>query len=153
VLAVDRDVDRLAMLRASASRLSMTLPTAVHDWTQGPLPPEKTGAAPFDAVLVDAPCTAVGTIRRNPEIRWRRAPDDPARAAELQAKILAAASSHVAPRGRLVYAVCSPEPEESTAVIDRFLATNEGFRLLRTCTSAPPRQGEDAFGWAVLERR
>jgi 16S rRNA (cytosine967-C5)-methyltransferase len=82
----------------------------------------------FDLVLVDAPCTGLGTLRRDVDIRWRRFPDDVPEAARLQARLLEAASALVAPGGRLVYATCSSEPEENDQVVAGFLASHPAFR-------------------------
>lgn len=93
----------------------------------------ETGApfqAAFDLVLVDAPCSGLGTIRREPEIRWRRAPGDLARLAAAQQRMLAAAAATVRPGGRLVYATCSSEPEENEEVVAAFLGAHPDFRRL-----------------------
>jgi len=76
----------------------------------------------FDRILVDAPCTGTGTLARNPEIRWRLRPEDPARLAGLQSAILGHAAAALRPGGRLVYSVCSIEPEEGAGVISSVLA-------------------------------
>jgi 16S rRNA (cytosine967-C5)-methyltransferase len=83
----------------------------------------------FDRVLLDAPCSGTGTLRRNPEIRWRLAADDPPRFAILQRMLLARAAERVRPGGRLVYATCSLEPEENEGVVEPFLADNPAFRV------------------------
>ena len=88
----------------------------------------------FDRVLVDAPCTGLGTLRRDVDIRWRRSPDDIGLAAARQVRMLAEASSAVAPRGRLVYATCSSEPEENAEVVSAFLADHPGFRRVPAAT-------------------
>lgn len=75
----------------------------------------------FDRILVDAPCTGTGTLARNPEIRWRLQPSDPARVAELQLAILANVSRSLRPGGRMVYSVCSIEPEEGAGVVNSLL--------------------------------
>jgi len=142
VLAVDQSAERLARVREGAQRLSLTVNTAVHDWSTGPHP----DLARFPLVLVDAPCTGLGTIRRHPEIRWRRAPSDPAAMAVRQRQILQAAAAHVAPGGALVYAVCSPLPEEGEGVI----AGLRGWSVERAWASAPPAGDEDAFQAFVL---
>jgi 16S rRNA (cytosine967-C5)-methyltransferase len=82
----------------------------------------------FDCVLVDAPCTGLGTLRRDPDIKWRRAPDDFDAVTELQLRILTTAAAAVRPGGRIVYATCSSEPDENEAVIARFLESQPGFR-------------------------
>ena len=83
--------------------------------------------AVFDLVLVDAPCSGLGTIRREPEIRWRRTAEDLARFADQQQRMLSHAAAGVRPGGRLVYATCSSEPEENEAVAAAFLADHPGL--------------------------
>ncbi len=148
VLAVDRSEDRLRLLHETGERLGLSLPARVHDWTQGPL----EGVQPFDAVLVDAPCTALGTSRRNPEVRWRRQLVDVLAMPAIQGAILQAAATHVRPGGALVYAVCSPEPEEGEGVVRGFLHEHPGFSQEDELLTAPPSVGEDAF-FAVRLRR
>jgi 16S rRNA (cytosine967-C5)-methyltransferase len=84
----------------------------------------------FDRVIVDAPCSGLGTVRRDPDIRWRRHEADLAGFAEYQRTLLARAARAVAPGGRLVYATCSSEPEENEAVVDAFVAAHPGFALV-----------------------
>ena len=126
-------------------------------------------AGKIDRVLVDAPCTGFGTLRRNPDLKWRQTPQDLAELAAKQARILDAASTLVKPGGRLVYATCSVLPEENDAIVDAFLARASDVRA--SATSAPllaqagvpldtgPRlrllphvHGCDGFFAAVLER-
>jgi 16S rRNA (cytosine967-C5)-methyltransferase len=83
----------------------------------------------FDRVMVDAPCSGLGTVRRDPDIRWRRTEEQLAEFAAHQQTLVARAARAVAPGGRLVYATCSSEPEENEAVVDAFLAAHDGFRL------------------------
>jgi 16S rRNA (cytosine967-C5)-methyltransferase len=82
----------------------------------------------FDAVLVDAPCSGLGTLRRDPDIRWRRAESDLPHLAAAQREMLAQLATVVRPGGRLVYSTCSSEPEENDAVVDAFLADHRQFR-------------------------
>ena len=147
VLAVDRDDTRLELARLSARRLGLPLDLAVHDWRQGPLSEER-----FDAVLVDAPCTALGLLRRHPDIRWRRQLVDVLGAPARQGAILAGASAQVAPGGQLVYAVCSPEPEEGPEVVQAFLEAHPDFTLEGERSTAPPEGDEDAFYAARMVR-
>jgi 16S rRNA (cytosine967-C5)-methyltransferase len=84
-------------------------------------------ASRFDRVLVDAPCSGLGTIRRDPDIRWRRSESDLAIFARDQLALLARAANVVRPGGRLVYATCSSEPEENDAVVGAFLARHDDF--------------------------
>jgi 16S rRNA (cytosine967-C5)-methyltransferase len=86
--------------------------------------------APFPAVLLDAPCTATGTLRRHPDIMWSKGFSDIATMARMQRQLLDKSAACVAPGGRLVYAVCSMEPEEGPQVVDGFLAANPDFSRL-----------------------
>ena len=85
-------------------------------------------ATQFDAILLDAPCSSTGTIRRHPDVPWRKQPDDIATLAVLQRALLARAVELVRPGGVLVYCVCSLEPEESSAIIADLLAGDSRFR-------------------------
>jgi 16S rRNA (cytosine967-C5)-methyltransferase len=85
--------------------------------------------AAFDGVLLDAPCSGLGTLRRDPEIRWRRSQADLDRLAALQSTMLDRAADVVVPGGRIVYATCSSEPEENEDVVSRFLTRREDFAL------------------------
>lgn len=121
VTALDRSAPRLTRLKDNLARLKLDAEIVVADaaaWQ----------AEPFDAVLVDAPCTATGTIRRNPDLPWQRSRDDLARLTALQTRILDNAAKLVKPEGTLVYAVCSLEPEEGERQIDAFLARQPGLR-------------------------
>jgi len=84
----------------------------------------------FECVLVDAPCSGLGTLRRDPDIRWRRHEQDLSPLAAAELTMLQRAAACVAPGGRLVYATCSSEPEENEGVVDAFLATTSGFAPL-----------------------
>jgi 16S rRNA (cytosine967-C5)-methyltransferase len=137
VFSVDLQDSRLDRLRDSARRVGFAIETRQHDWLSGALP---AISAPFDVVLVDAPCTGLGTIRRHPEIRWQRLDSDPSAMSLRQRKILESAACHVAPGGALVYAVCSPLPEEGHRVVANF----PGFRLESSWSASPPQGDEDA---------
>jgi 16S rRNA (cytosine967-C5)-methyltransferase len=84
-------------------------------------------AGKIDRVLVDAPCTGFGTLRRNPDLKWRQTPQDLAELTAKQARILEAASTLVKPGGRIVYATCSVLPEENDAIVDAFLREHPAF--------------------------
>ncbi|HEY9278921.1 MAG TPA: RsmB/NOP family class I SAM-dependent RNA methyltransferase, partial [Eoetvoesiella sp.] len=120
-------------------------------------------------VLIDAPCSGLGTLRRNPDLKWRQHPESLLELVQVQARILAQASRCVAPGGRLVYATCSILPEENEQQIDAFLAENPDFKLLDASkivldrcenltlegpylSMRPDRHGTDGFFAAVLER-
>ena len=106
VVAVEQSAPRLARMRENLARLALAPEIVQGDATTW------HPATPLDAVLLDAPCTATGTIRRHPEIAHLRRPRDVAALAEQQDRLLAAAAAMLRPHGRLVYAVCSLQPEE-----------------------------------------
>ena len=121
IVAVDRSKTRIERLRANLARLDLAADTVIADvlaWAPGRL---------ADAVLLDAPCTATGTVRRHPDIPRIRKPEDIAVLAATQEKLLRAAVNFVRPGGALVYCVCSLEPEEETERIDRFLGDGAPF--------------------------
>jgi 16S rRNA (cytosine967-C5)-methyltransferase len=124
MLALDVHAHKLGRITGEAKRLGVDGPLTVlaHD-AATPLP----GTPQFDGVLVDAPCTGLGTLRRHPELRYRRQPEDIARLAVLQAQILAQTARAVAPGGMLTYAICSVTDEEGVQQVDQFLAAHPGF--------------------------
>jgi 16S rRNA (cytosine967-C5)-methyltransferase len=91
----------------------------------GPLP----FASDFDCVLLDAPCSGLGTLRRDPDIKWRRLEHDLPRAADLQIRLLDSLAGSVRPGGRLVYVTCSSEPDENDLVVRRFLEVRRDFTI------------------------
>jgi 16S rRNA (cytosine967-C5)-methyltransferase len=116
VMAVDRSESRLRQLTANLERLSLaaaTVTAEIQTWT----PPD-----PAERVLLDAPCTATGTLRRHPDIAHLKRAEDVERMAALQAELLGAAPEMLAPGGTLVYAVCSLEPEEGVERVEALLA-------------------------------
>lgn len=130
VTAVDFAEQRLERLRENLGRtkLSVTLVAAdILQWKPG---------RQFDAILLDAPCSATGTFRRHPEVLYRARPRIIAESAELQAQLLARAAEWIRPGGSLVYSVCSLEPEEGEAVVAAFLSDRPKFQV------APPQTGE-----------
>jgi 16S rRNA (cytosine967-C5)-methyltransferase len=124
VFAVEASRTRLALMQRLASRWKATRLHLVR--ADSRRPPFTTA---FDAVLLDAPCSGLGTLARNPDIRWRLAPEDLLRQQERQRALLASLSALVRPGGRLVYATCSLEPEETHDVVDPFLAEHPDFAL------------------------
>jgi 16S rRNA (cytosine967-C5)-methyltransferase len=123
VVAADRHARRLSRLTRNVRRLRADNIVAVACDMSKPAPMTR----PFDDVLVDAPCSGTGTLRRHPEIRWRLTPDALPVLAARQRGILSAAADLVRPGGRLVYSVCSVEPEEGEDVIAAFLAERPQF--------------------------
>jgi 16S rRNA (cytosine967-C5)-methyltransferase len=121
VVAVDRTEGRLVRLRQNLERLSLAAETVVADATQWQ-------AGPFDAVLVDAPCSSTGTIRRHPDIPWVKRDGDIAELTTLQRSLLDRAIEVVKPGGLLVYCTCSLEPEECEAIVTDLLARDSRLR-------------------------
>jgi 16S rRNA (cytosine967-C5)-methyltransferase len=114
VTAVDRSAERLKVLASNLGRLGLHADIVVADVTALKMPP-------FDAVLLDAPCLATGTIRRHPDIAWIKKPRDLETLTALQARLLDKAAELVKPGGTLVYCTCSLEPEENEMQIASFL--------------------------------
>ncbi|MBI5785589.1 MAG: RsmB/NOP family class I SAM-dependent RNA methyltransferase, partial [Rhodocyclales bacterium] len=126
-------------------------------------------AGKIDRVLVDAPCSGLGTLRRNPDLKWRQTPATVAELTRKQADILAGAARLVKAGGRLVYATCSILNEENEAIVDAFLAAHPDFARLSAAEVlakqdiaievgadlrlAPHTHGTDGFFAAVLERK
>jgi 16S rRNA (cytosine967-C5)-methyltransferase len=121
VIAVDRSPTRLERLRENLARLSLNAEIVMEDasvW-QG---------RSFDGVLIDAPCSSTGTIRRHPDIAWLKQEADLAGLANLQARLLRQAISLTKPGGTIVFCTCSLEPEEGEALTARLLAEETGLR-------------------------
>lgn len=122
VTAVDRSAKRLVRFQQNLERLKLKAEVVEAD-VAGWIPSE-----PFDAVLLDAPCTATGTLRRHPDGLRLKGPGDVAALADQQAALLRASVAMLKPGGVLVYCVCSLEPQEGAAQIDRLLAAEPGLR-------------------------
>jgi len=159
----ERRVDLLRRTVAAAGASSVRI---VQADLLKPLP----FAAAFDCVIVDAPCSGLGTLRRDPDIRWRRREGDLVTFAAAELTMLQHAAERVAPGGRLIYATCSSEPEENEGVADAFLATAPAFEpasargvhplladaLIDTrghLRTDPHRHGLEAFFGVVFARR
>jgi 16S rRNA (cytosine967-C5)-methyltransferase len=123
VTALDRSESRLARLSDNLARTGLKAETVVADAL------EWEAEAPFDAVLLDAPCSATGTFRRHPEVLYRARPTIIEQNADLQARLLGRAADWVRPGGSLIYAVCSLEPQEGEERIEEFLTERDEFRL------------------------
>ena len=164
VIAIDQRPKRLGLLASLARRLGSGNLVAIAADARA-LPFRRL----FPRILLDAPCSSLGTLARNPDIKWRLGEEELARHAEKQQELLEACSALLAPGGRLVYATCSSEPEENEEVVARFLARHRDFgigrpgqafppaaqRLLRkdgTMRTEPGRDDMDAYFAAVLVR-
>ncbi len=162
IVAMDPQAARLKLVPKSAARLGITI-----------IEPRVGGAAALagrwkgkcDRVLVDAPCSNLGVLRRNPEVKWRRTEEDLRRLQDKQRTILEAAASMVKPGGRLVYATCSLEPDENEAVVATLLAGHgpwqvdppEGFPVAPDAAGYvrlfPHVHGTDGFTAIRLQKR
>lgn len=163
VVACDIHPHRLATLGAAGRKLGIdSIDRVALDATVAL--PFAESIVPFDRVLIDAPCSGTGTLRRNPEIKWRLAAETIARLADVQLRLLERATDVLRQGGRLVYSTCSIEREENEEVIRRFIEGGAPYRLLRPDARAdlitaegfvrtfPHRHGADGFFAAVLEK-
>lgn len=166
--AFDVSEKRLSKLkpRLARSGLSNVHPVVIAHENDAKV---KRLAAKIDRVLVDAPCSGLGTLRRNPDMKWRQTPESVTELNAKQTSILASAARLVKPGGRLVYATCSLLDEENEAIVEQFLATHEDFALVPMkdvlaeqkvplemesyLKLAPQVHQTDGFFAAVLERR
>ncbi len=160
--------NRLAKIKPSLARsgLSNVHPVVIAHENDAKV---KRLAGKIDRVLVDAPCSGLGTLRRNPDMKWRQQPDDVVELNAKQQSILAGAARLVKPGGRLVYATCSLLAEENEAIVDAFVAAHPEFALLPVNEQLasqkialdtgvylklrPDQHQTDGFFAAVLERR
>jgi 16S rRNA (cytosine967-C5)-methyltransferase len=147
VLAVEIAAGRARLVAQTADRLGLAdrLHTVVAD---GRRPPLRPGAA--DAVLVDAPCTNLGSLRRRPEARWRHGPDDLPGLVELQLELLQAAVAAVRPGGTVLYSVCTWTRAETHEVVARLLRGRADLRLEEVRQLWPHRDGADGMFLARL---
>ncbi len=127
VVGLDRHPRRIGLLARDARRLGLDNVRTITADASRPLA-ERLPLASFDRVLADVPCSGLGTLRRNPDLRWRLRPEDPARLAVVQRTILVHVAPFLRPGGVLVYSTCSFTPEETDAVVQAFLDDTPGFR-------------------------
>jgi len=167
IYAMDISTKRLAALspRAARAQVSNIHPLALAGEND---PRAKRLAGKLDRVLVDAPCSGFGTLRRNPDLKWRHGPQAVAELVEKQRRVLAAAARLVKPRGRLVYATCSVLREENEAIADAFISAHGDFTKIHAGSILaahkveldagehlrlwPHVHGTDGFFAAVFER-
>jgi 16S rRNA (cytosine967-C5)-methyltransferase len=166
VIALDVNFAGLRNARALARRLGHRNIAFLRADLAAATAPLRAGQIEY--VLLDAPCTGLGTLREHPEIKWRLKPEDPTRMAALQSRMLAHAAELVAPGGAIVYAVCSLAPEEGAGVIGAFLRAHREFHADRmppniddlrefldadgAMRTRPDRDGLDGFFAARLVR-
>jgi len=150
LVAADRRPARVRLLAATIRRTRFRIPVlaldALHPLPFGPV---------FDAVVVDAPCSGLGTLRRDPDVKWTCEEADLPRFAADQLRMLASAAAAVRPGGRLIYATCSSEPEENDDVVRSFLAKQSEFSVgpASFFVTRPFEHGLDAYFAAMLVRR
>ena len=148
IVASDRSAKRLeTVTRTSALHKLNQIKSVVLDAKQ-PLP---FADRVFDRILVDAPCSGTGTLRRNPEIRWRISETDIHELAAQQKLFLKHAARALKPGGQLVYSTCSVEHDENEQVIEAFQREREEFKLIKTVRLWPQREGTDGFFIASLQ--
>jgi 16S rRNA (cytosine967-C5)-methyltransferase len=143
VTALDKSAGRLRRLANGLTRLNLSAEMIAADaarWSDG---------RAFDVVLLDAPCSSTGAFRRHPDVLWNAKPGDLAPLAAVQARLLQSAAGRVKPGGRLIYSVCSLEPEEGEAQIRDFLARHADFTLdpVQPGEGGAPAPSLAAEGW------
>ena len=144
IMACDRDPGRLQVVGENMARLGVEIVhTVVHDWTRDRVPPEIVSMAPFDRILIDAPCSNTGVIRRRVDVRWRLQPADFPRMQRRQIEMISALIPLLKPKGTLVYSTCSLEPEENQQVVRKILESSPAPRLIEEKRSLPFRDGFD----------
>jgi 16S rRNA (cytosine967-C5)-methyltransferase len=166
VVACDVRAQRMDLLRRTLATAGAHRVRLVQATLQSPLPFHEV----FDTVLVDAPCSGLGTLRRDPDIRWKRREEDIPQLAAAELTMLSHAAAVVRPGGRLVYSTCSSEPEENEEVVAALLDRAPGFVPLDArgvhpeipasvvdsrghLRTSPDEHGLEAFFGAVLERQ
>jgi 16S rRNA (cytosine967-C5)-methyltransferase len=139
IIAIDNDRRKLLKLESEMQRLGISIVSGVCRNLADPYPQQ--GLNSFDRILLDAPCSGLGIMRRHPDIKWRNSKKNLARFGKKQIELLENLSRHVKPSGVLVYAVCSLEPEENEAVINEFLKNHKEFVIDKNFGKLPEKIG------------
>lgn len=147
ILAADKDPRKLAKLESEMKRLGLSICRSSATDLDGPA--ELPLPADFDRILLDAPCSGIGVIRRNPDIKWAASKKNLSRFAGRQSAYLNKLAGHLAPSGTLLYVVCSIEPEETVNVIEKFLKNHPEFAMVTDTVGLSGRAGGlfDARGY------
>jgi len=153
LVAVDRDADRLEILTQNLARVGASIcQVARQDWTKSPIAKKILAAAPFDRILVDAPCSNTGVMRRRVDVRWRLRPADFVRMPQRQIQIVRAVLPLLKPGGVLVYSTCSLEAEENAEVVESLQCELSSLELQEQRCSIPFRDGFDGAFAARFRR-
>lgn len=153
ILAFDRDEGRIATLQDNLERLGVGIAQFVrHDWTSGEPLPQSVAISSFDRILVDAPCSNTGVMRRRVDLRWRLTPMDFVRMHVEQLRILRATVPLLKTGGVLVYSTCSIEPDENEEVVQAILQEFPFLKLIEQVSLLPFRNGFDGAFAAKLLR-
>lgn len=126
IIAWDIHPQRVELIKETCNRLGITI---VKAKLQDALSPRSDLTESFDKVIVDAPCSGLGVIRRKPDIKWTKVPEDISSLAGMQLNMLSTVSSYVKPGGTLIYSTCSIDPEENREVVEKFLQCYPEFRF------------------------
>ncbi|ODQ05869.1 MULTISPECIES: 16S rRNA (cytosine(967)-C(5))-methyltransferase RsmB [Enterobacterales] len=149
VLAIDIDEQRLKRVQENLTRLKLN---AVVKSGDGRYPEQWCAGKQFDRILLDAPCSATGVIRRHPDIKWLRRNDDIEQLAKIQKEILHAIWPYLKSGGTLVYATCSILPEENTQQIKAFLSSTKDAQCDYQYQCLPEEEGGDGFFYARIKK-
>jgi 16S rRNA (cytosine967-C5)-methyltransferase len=141
IIAADSSSARLGLVGENCRRLGVEIVSTLA--CRGTRLDRCLRGQMFDRVLVDAPCSNTGVMRRRPDLRWRLTEREISRLAELQSQLLQAAADFTKPGGALVYSTCSLEPEENERVVERFCRAHPRWALETTRSLFPPRDGVD----------
>jgi 16S rRNA (cytosine967-C5)-methyltransferase len=126
ITAVDQSPQKLETLASEMKRLGISIVKKIqHQW-KTPLK-----SVYFDRILLDAPCSGLGVIRRHPDMKWKKTESYISRHKTIQSQLLEMVSIHLKPGGQMVYAVCSLEPEETTMIVDHFLSNHFDFSIVK----------------------
>lgn len=151
ILACDIHAHRLKLIEENAGRLGIQIiETTLQDASR--IGSDRQGEQ-YQAVLVDAPCSGLGVLRRRPDSRWRKSEQDIAALARLQEEILESAAKLLAPGGRMVYSTCTTEPEENSGLIVAFMAKHPELKLTDNRQYLPFKDDMEGFFIAAMEKR
>ena len=153
IMACDREAERISILDENVARLGVEIVRSFRcNWEQDRIPQEIASVAPFDRILIDAPCSNTGVMRRRVDVRWRLQPSDFVHMQTRQLEIIRAVFPLLKPGGALIYSTCSLEPEENEDVVRYALTEMPIFQLEEEKQSLPFRDAFDGAFAAKLLR-